>query len=120
MNVINRAALGFAGLCGALGVALSAIAAHAGGGNLGTAASFLLAHAPAFLVLGFVAGKLLRVGAWALLVGLVLFAGDLVSRDYLGQRLFPLAAPSGGILMIAGWLLIGAQAFFGRLHYPTL
>ncbi len=99
------------GLCGAAGVALSAAAAHAGGGNLGTAASFLLMHAPAFLAIGLLgAGRFLRIGGFVLLFGLLVFAGDLVARHYAGIRLFPMAAPAGGVLMIVGWLTIAVSA----------
>jgi uncharacterized membrane protein YgdD (TMEM256/DUF423 family) len=101
-----------AGALGSAGVALSAAAAHAGGGNIATAANFLLFHAPAFLALGLLgAGKVLRAGGWILLVGVLLFSGDLLARHYLGDRLFPMAAPAGGTLMILGWLVIAASAF---------
>lgn len=105
------------GLLGAAGVALSAAAAHAGGGNIATAANFLLFHAPAFLALGLfgsLAGRVLKAGGWIILVGLLLFAGDLLARHYLGNRLFPMAAPTGGTLMIAGWLVTAASAFGTR------
>lgn len=102
---MERLLVTVAGLCGAGGVALSAMAAHAGGGNVGTAANFLLVHAPAFLVLGLLgAGRWLQAAAAVLLLGLLLFAGDLLARDYLGGRLFPGAAPAGGVLMIGGWV----------------
>ncbi len=94
-----------AGLCGAAGVALSAVAAHAGGGNVGTAATFLLAHAPAMLAIGLLGGnRWLRIAGLVLLVGVLLFAGDLLARHYMGGRLFPFAAPGGGLLTIGGWL----------------
>jgi uncharacterized membrane protein YgdD (TMEM256/DUF423 family) len=99
------------GLCGAAGVALSAAAAHAGGGNVGTAASFLLMHAPVFLAAGLIGGnRLLRGGCGILLAGLLVFAGDLLMRDYAGTRLFPMAAPAGGVLLIGGWLVVAASA----------
>jgi uncharacterized membrane protein YgdD (TMEM256/DUF423 family) len=105
-----------AGLCGAAGVALSAAAAHGGAPNTGTAATFLLAHAPALLAAGLIgANNILRWSAIVLLVGVVLFAGDLLSRDFLGSRLFAMSAPAGGILMIAGWLGVASSAFFRRL-----
>lgn len=108
----NRYLVLAGGLCGAAGVALSAAAAHSGGGNLATSASFLLVHAPAFLALAQLqSGRLLKIGALALLAGLVLFSGDLLSREFLGSRLFPMAAPTGGTLMIAGWLTVAASAF---------
>lgn len=95
------------GLCGAVGVALSAAAAHAGGGNTGTAASFLLMHAGAFLAVGLArSSQPLRIAAIVVLVGLALFAGDLLMRDFAGTRLFPMAAPTGGTLMIVGWIAV--------------
>jgi len=99
------------GLCGAAGVALSAAAAHLGGAFVGTAASFLLMHAPVFLAVGLAGtNRILRIGSLVLLVGLVLFCGDLLARDFVGSRLFPMPAPIGGSLLIAGWLAIAASA----------
>ncbi|MER8443103.1 DUF423 domain-containing protein [Mesorhizobium sp. M1066] len=99
------------GLCGAAGVALSAAAAHLGGAFVGTAASFLIMHAPVFLAAGLLgANRILRIGSLILLVGLLLFCGDLLARDFIGSRLFPLSAPIGGTLLIAGWLAIAASA----------
>jgi len=118
MNIGERTSSGSArilvaagGLCGALGVALSAMAAHRGGAFTGTAASFLLMHAPVFLAIGLMGGnRILRAGGLVLLVGLVVFSGDLLARDLLGSRLFPLAAPIGGTLLMVGWLAIAASA----------
>ncbi|TIS47624.1 DUF423 domain-containing protein [Mesorhizobium sp.] len=99
------------GLVGAAGVALSAAAAHRGGAFTGTAASFLLMHAPVFLAIGLIGGnRCLRIACLALLVGLLLFSGDLLARDFLGSRLFPMSAPFGGTLLIAGWLAIAVSA----------
>lgn len=105
-----------AGLAGAAGVALSAAAAHQGGGMVGTAAAMLLAHAPALLAVGLAGGsRLLRIGAGLLFAGLVLFSLDLLARQYLGHRLFAFAAPAGGGAMILGWLAIaGAGALWPR------
>ena len=99
------------GLAGAAGVALSAAAAHLGGAFIGTAASFLLMHAPVFLAIGLIgANRFLRIASVILLAGLLLFAGDLLARDFLGSRLFPMSAPIGGTLLIAGWLGIAISA----------
>lgn len=111
-----------AGLSGGLGVALSAMAAHVPGGELlSSAANMLLFHAPAFLALAALRATgprgVLAVATLALAVGLVLFAGDLTSRVMLGDRLFPMAAPTGGSLMILGWagiLLAGAVRLVRR------
>jgi uncharacterized membrane protein YgdD (TMEM256/DUF423 family) len=96
------------GLSGGLGVALSAMAAHLPGGELlANAANMLLFHAPAFLALAALRGTgprgVLAFATLALAIGLALFAGDLASRVMLGDRLFAMAAPTGGSLMILGW-----------------
>ena len=39
-----------------------------------------------------------------------LFAGDLTLRQYAGHGLFPMAAPTGGTLLILGWLVLGVAA----------
>ncbi|RUU06632.1 DUF423 domain-containing protein [Mesorhizobium sp. USDA-HM6] len=99
------------GLVGAAGVALSAAAAHHGGAFTGTAASFLLMHAPVFLAVGLIGGnRCLRIASLALLAGLLLFSGDLLARDCLGSRLFPMSAPIGGTVLIVGWLAIAVSA----------
>ncbi|NBN62463.1 DUF423 domain-containing protein [Pannonibacter tanglangensis] len=103
-----RAGLALGGLAGALGVALSALAAHLDGtGLLSTAAEMLLFHAPAFLALAALAQvrrvPLLPLTLGLLALGLLLFAGDLVSRAFRDARLFPMAAPTGGMLLIVGW-----------------
>ena len=104
-----------AGLCGATGVALSAVAAHGGSPNTATAATLLVVHAPALLVVGLIFfNAVMRWAAVILLLGLALFAGDMVSRDFLDTRLFAMAAPAGGGLMIVGWLGIALAALFPR------
>ncbi|WP_296747265.1 DUF423 domain-containing protein [Mesorhizobium sp.] len=101
------------GIVGAAGVALSAAAAHRGGAFTGTAANFLLMHAPVFLAIGLAAGnRCLRIASVVLLAGLLLFCGDLLARDFLGSRLFPMSAPIGGTLLIGGWLAIAVSALW--------
>lgn len=113
-DTLNRLLIACGGLAGASGVALSAMAAHSGGPNLGTAASMLLAHAAALLVAALLPGRLAVAGGWGLVAGLLLFCGDLVVRDLAGQRLFPYAAPAGGILLIGSWLVLAASALAAR------
>lgn len=110
-----RALTALAGLAGAAGVALSAAAAHAGGPNLATAAQMLLVHAPAFLGLAAVASRLGRpavavAAGLAIAAGLLLFSGTLASTALGGPRPFPMAAPTGGTLMILGWLGVVVSA----------
>lgn len=104
-----------AGLLGAAGVALLAVSAHVGGENLRTAASFMLFHAPALLAIGLAGyGRVMPVAGpvagLVLFAGVVLFASDLTLRDLVGERLFAMAAPTGGTLTMIGWLGVAAAA----------
>jgi uncharacterized membrane protein YgdD (TMEM256/DUF423 family) len=51
---------------------------------------------------------------WAVLIGWIvgaaLFSGDVTFRAFAGHRLFPMAAPTGGIILIAAWLALAAAA----------
>ena len=116
MSLGLRILVVLASLSGLLGVGLSAAAAHITGGNLTTAAQFLLFHAPALLALaalitaGAVSPMLGQIAGYVLVLGLVLFCGDLSRRAFSGIALFPRAAPTGGIVLMIGWLLVGVSA----------
>lgn len=103
------------GLMGAAGVALAAAASHGGDTLfLGSASTMCLAHAPVLLglYLGHIYFRTATLAALVLGLGTVVFAGDLVARHYLGERLFPFAAPFGGTMMMLGWLVMAAGALF--------
>ena len=111
------------GFSGATGVALLAVAAHSPeGANLKTAADFLLVHGPAFFALAALSRTqalprwVIAAGALALALGLTFFAGDLARRSFTGARLFPMAAPTGGTLMILGWAWFGLAGIFSALR----
>ncbi len=96
---------------GAGGVALAAVGAHiTGGGSVTTAANFLLFHAGALVALS-AAAAVTRRPLWICLaaslvaLGVGLFAGDLALRGLAGLSPLRLAAPTGGMVMIAGWLV---------------
>ncbi|HZH08744.1 MAG TPA: DUF423 domain-containing protein [Microvirga sp.] len=116
MSPAARLLIALAGLSGALGVALSAAAAHITGGNLATAAQFLLFHAPGLLALaaliaaGAVQPTLAQLAGYVIVLGLTLFCGDLSRRAFSGMALFPKAAPTGGILLMLGWVLVAVSA----------
>lgn len=108
-----------AGLMGAAGIVLTAGAAHgAPGTGLDSAGYLLTIHAAA--VISGVAllrqGLLSRPVGFIALIGFVLggalFAGDIATRAYMGQRLFPMAAPTGGTLLILSWLALAVAALF--------
>ena len=108
-------------LAGAFGVTLAAAAAHSGE-MFGAASAMLLAHAPLLLVLGFGGAARLRfgaVGAWLAIAGLVLFAGDIALRGFIGRGLFAFAAPIGGTLLIVAWLAVALGAVFARRNQPN-
>jgi uncharacterized membrane protein YgdD (TMEM256/DUF423 family) len=109
-----------AGLMGAGGVVLLAASAHAlSGAGLDSAGQILLFHAAALL--GGIAlmgqGVLMRPLAVAALaafvIGALLFSGDITLRVFAGQRLFSMAAPTGGTILILGWIAIAAAALIG-------
>jgi uncharacterized membrane protein YgdD (TMEM256/DUF423 family) len=106
-----------AGLMGACGVGLAAAAAHGtSGAGLDGAASMLLFHATAVLgAASLVSHALLwrPLGFAAMLcfvTGSALFASDIAMRAFAGYRLFPMAAPAGGTLLLVGWLVLAAAA----------
>lgn len=105
----------FAGLFGMCGIGLAAAASHMDDQRLlGSAALMCLVHAPALVGL-LAAGNRLRfttLSGVLLILGVLLFAGDLVKRHFTGTGLFPMSAPSGGMIMMAGWLVTGLGALF--------
>ena len=48
--------------------------------------------------------KLLTLGAWVILLGTLLFAGSIYLHVITGYKITNMA-PTGGILMMSGWLL---------------
>ena len=101
----------YAGLAGAAGVALAAAGTHgADFAALTTPAHFLIMHAAAALSAVAVAARASRPGlflaaALIMLAGVTLFSGDIALRTFTQERLFPMAAPTGGATMIVGWLV---------------
>ena len=107
LSLTNRILTMFAGLLGAAGVVGSAVAAHGGyGETLNTASLFALIHAA--LAMALTRGTPTRLSTLAgalVILGALLFCGDLALRAMAQRALFPMAAPIGGFLMIGGWLV---------------
>ncbi len=97
---------------GLSGVAMAAIGAHvAGGAIVGTAATMQLIHALAALAtVSLFHGRRGEIAASVFLIGILLFAGGLYSSALGGVGLGP-AAPTGGILLMVGWGLLGVAAY---------
>lgn len=114
-----------AGLMGACGVALAAAGAHvASGVGLESASGMLLFHACAVIGVTLAAQTRLAWPPLALLtaagfiLGAALFAGDLSLRAFAGHPLFRMAAPSGGVILIASWLVLSVAALVALLRRP--
>ena len=110
-----------AGVMGADGVILAAANAHqADATRLAAASSMLLFHATAVLaVVALVERDVVnaRIGiaaAFGFVIAASLFAGDLTLRQYAGHGLFPMAAPTGGTLLIVSWLAVAVAAAWPR------
>ena len=108
-----------AGLMGAAGIVLAAASAHlADAARLGAASSMLLFHAaalPGIVALGergILQPRIALAAAFGFVVAAVLFAGDLTLRQYAGHGLFVFAAPTGGTLLIASWLVLAVSALW--------
>ena len=106
-----------AGIMGADGVILAAASAHQGDATrLVPASSMLLFHATAILAVvalaerGIIHLKIGIAAGFGFVIAAALFAGDLTMRQYAGHSLFPMAAPSGGTLLIVSWLLLAVAA----------
>jgi uncharacterized membrane protein YgdD (TMEM256/DUF423 family) len=118
---LHRILIILAGILGADGVVLAALAAHeADAARLGAASSMLLFHATAALGTVALAERSVirrRIGltaAFGFVLAAALFAGDLTLRQFAGHGLFPLAAPTGGTLLIASWLVLALAAAWPR------
>jgi len=121
MNRLSRILIVVAAIMGADGVILAAASAHgADASRLASASSMLLFHASAVLGAvalierGIIHARLGMVSAVGFVIAASLFAGDLTLRQYAGHGLFPMAAPTGGTLLIASWLLLGIAAAWPR------
>jgi len=118
---ISRILVILAGIMGADGVILAALSAHeADAARLGAASSMLLFHATAALGVvtlaerGIVHGKIGVAAAFGFVAAAALFAGDLTLRQFAGHSLFPMAAPTGGTLLIMSWLTLALAGAWPR------
>jgi uncharacterized membrane protein YgdD (TMEM256/DUF423 family) len=121
MTKAARVLIVLAAVMGADGVILAAASAHqADAARLASASSMLLFHACAVLATvalierALVDVKIGLAAAFGFVIASALFAGDLTLRQYAGHGLFPMAAPTGGTLLIASWLVLAVAAAWPR------
>lgn len=128
--VTSAPLLFFAAIHGLLGVGAGAFAAHAMSGSapaalgwIETGARYQLIHAVAIAAIALSGGGLaeggtgpLRLAGWAMVVGAAVFAGTLYAMAFGGPRWLGAVTPAGGLLMLAGWAVLGVFAItrFGR------
>ncbi len=118
----NLALLAWAGLTGAAGVALAAVAAHkVETPAVATAAQMLMIHATAAVaILAVTAGAgLSRAGgviAAVMLAAVALFSADVTVHAMTGNHIFPYAAPTGGSTLIGCWLALAILAIWKRVR----
>jgi uncharacterized membrane protein YgdD (TMEM256/DUF423 family) len=110
---------------GAIAVALGAFGAHALRGRIDaaamqvwhTAVDYQFWHALALLaVAGFAStrnARLWRASAFAFIVGSVMFCGSLYALALGVPRWIGAVTPLGGLVLIAGWVLLGAAFWCG-------
>ncbi|MDR3407031.1 MAG: DUF423 domain-containing protein [Methylovirgula sp.] len=114
---------GLAALLAAAGVAEAAAAAHAlASPLLKTSSEFLLANAVGVVALSAFAqttvraSRLLCFGIAVLILGTLLFSGELTSHAIFPHSPLVMIAPIGGSLTILGWLISAAGLFTAPLH----
>lgn len=107
------------GVFGGLAVLLGALAAHAMKGSFAEpalevfekAVRYQMYHALALGLCGLLGlfGRRGRGAAWCFLAGIVLFSGSLYGYVLLDLRWLVHVTPFGGVLFLAGWLLLAVN-----------
>lgn len=119
MPAPNRAILATAALLGASAVMFGAFGAHALRSTLGpqqlgwwqTATQYQLAHALALLTIAILPIRRAPLAAGCIALGTIIFSGTLYLMALGLPHWLGAITPIGGLLLIAGWLLLGWGAF---------
>ena len=112
----NRKLLVFAGLNGAMAVALGAFAAHGAAPAvktlLTTGGQYQMVHAALAVALALWSGGggLARLAGWLASIGGLIFCLALAMIGLFSLPVMGAVAPVGGVMMIAAWCLIVAAA----------
>lgn len=121
--------LSIGALNGLLGVAAGAFGAHylknwlsvADLTTFEVAARYQMFHALALLAVSIVMharpSGAVSAAAWCMLLGIAFFSGSLYGLSLCGWKWLGPITPIGGLLLMAGWLML-AMAAFGALRLP--
>jgi len=119
---MDRLFFALGAVSGAAAVAAGAFGAHALKARLApdllaifdTAARYQMLHALALLATAWAInrwpGWRARGAGWCFIGGTVVFSGSLYALAFSGVRAFGAITPVGGVLFIAGWLLLALAA----------
>lgn len=104
-----------AAVLGFIAVGLGAIASHAVADSkavsaIEKAALYQLIHAVVLLFASQMQGRLAKLSRWLLLCGIVLFCGSIELKYLFDISKATIVAPSGGICLMLGWLMLGAAS----------
>ncbi|MFN4087703.1 MAG: DUF423 domain-containing protein [Alphaproteobacteria bacterium] len=87
---------------------------------VGTAAQYQMWHALALIGVAWlsddpgVPGGVIGTAGVCFTLGILLFSGSLFTLALEGVPLFPMSAPAGGILLMAGWVALGLAGLLRR------
>lgn len=100
-----------AGILGATGVALGAIAAHAVQDplaitSLERASTYQILHAIALVALSGLTFRLMGIARVLMLLGMIGFSGSIYAKYLLGMPALGKFAPMGGTALILSWLVV--------------
>jgi uncharacterized membrane protein YgdD (TMEM256/DUF423 family) len=118
----NRKLLVFAGLNGAMAVALGAFAAHGAAPAvktlLTTGGQYQMVHAALAVALALWSGggRLARLAGWLAAAGGLIFCLALAMIGLLSLPVMGAVAPIGGVMMIAAWCLVVVAALKAAPH----
>jgi len=83
-----------------------------------TGARYQMVHALALLAVAWAVtrwpGRLAAASGWCFVAGSVLFSGSLYTLALTGTRAIGAITPFGGVLFLAGWLLLAWAAWRGE------
>ena len=108
-----------AALLGLMGVALGAIAAHALAdpkaiAAIEKAAIYQLIHALVLIMSTLLAGTIVQWSRVFFLIGIFLFCGSIELKYLLNLPHVTVVAPTGGICLMLGWVLLGIASLRQR------